>query len=263
MPKPGAEGRNARPSVLAAVRFPFEGPDWSHNLLLSSVFVLIPVVGALALYGFMCEVIQRLVRGDPQPVPKLDFKDFGHYLGRGVAPFVVALVVGMLLGFLLMGGVLAALLGGLLVSRASESALLAGACYGLGGVICLLVGGLGTILAQAAALRAELTGEIGEGLALGKLFGFARLAWWQILYRTFLLTCLTLPLVLGGYCLCVVGVYAAAAVIVMARTHLRWQIYRDYLARGGEPIPVKPAQALPSETPPAAPYYPPAPGGWR
>jgi hypothetical protein len=69
--------------------------------------------------------------------------------------------------------------------------------------------------------------------------------------------------VLGGYCLCVVGVYAAAAVIVMARMHLRWQIYRHYLARGGEPIPVKPAQALPSETPPAAPYYPSAPGGWR
>jgi hypothetical protein len=103
MPEPGAQGPDARPSVLEALRFPFQGPDWTHNLLLGSVFALIPLVGVLALQGWMCEVIQRLERSHPQPVPKLDFKDFGHYLGRGVAPFVVGLVVGMLLGLLLTG----------------------------------------------------------------------------------------------------------------------------------------------------------------
>jgi hypothetical protein len=250
---------DARPSVLEAARFPFQGPDWTHNLLLGSVFVLIPVVGALALQGWMCEVLQRLERTDARPVPKLDFKDFGHYLGRGVAPFVAGLVVGMLFACLWVGGFLLAFLGGLLVSSSSENALLAGAFWGLGGVLCLVGFALGTILGHPARLRAELTEEIGEGLALGKLLRFARVAWWQILYRTFLLTCLGIPLALGGYCLCFVGFYAAIVVILMATAHLRWQIYRYYLVRGGEPIAVKPAAALPSETPPA-PFYPPPRG---
>jgi len=247
---------DTRPNVLEAVRFPFQGPDWTHNMLLGSVFVIIPLVGPLALGGWMCEVLQRLERGHPRPVPKLDFRDFGHYLGRGVAPFVAGLVLGMLCAFLWMGGFIVALGGGLLVSSASENALLAGVFYGLGGILCLVGLAAAAIIGHPAMLRAELTEKIGEGLALGKLFRFARIAWWQILYRTFLLTCLSVPLALGGYCLCLVGVYAAMVVIVMANAHLRWQIYRYYLARGGEPIAVKPAEALPSEVPPA-------PGPWR
>jgi len=247
---------DARPSVLEAVRLPFQGPDWTHNLLLGSVFVLIPLVGALALQGWMCEVLQRLERSHPRPVPKLDFKDFGHYLGRGVAPFVAGLVVGMLFFFLLFGGGFLLVLGGWLVSSASENALLAGVLYGLGGLVFLVGGVFGTVLTYPVMLRAELTEQIGEALKVGKALAFVRIAWWQILCRTFLLTCLSVPLALGGYCLCLVGVYAAMVVIVMATAHLRWQLYRYYLTRGGEPIAVKPAQALPSETPPA-------PGPWR
>jgi hypothetical protein len=263
MPEPPPPHDDARPSVLEAVRFPFQGPDWTHNLLLGSVFVLIPLVGALALQGWMCEVLQRLERSHPRPVSKLDFQDFGHYLGRGVAPFVTGLVVGMSLWLLASGGLFVGLLGSLLVSRLSGNALLAGACWGLGVVLFVVGAVFATVLTLPAMLRAELTERIGAGLDFGKVLGFARIAWWQILYRTFLLTCLSVPLALGGYCLCLVGLYAAIVVILMATAHLRWQIYRYYLTRGGEPIAVKPAEVLPSEAP-RPPFYPPAPGPpWR
>jgi hypothetical protein len=41
--------------------------------------------------------------------------------------------------------------------------------------------------------------------------------------------------------------YPAAVVLQIASMHLRHMIYDDYLARGGEPIPVKPLTPLPSE----------------
>ncbi len=251
MPEPSRPHDDARPSVLEAVRFMSKGPDWTHNLLLGSVFVLIPLVGTLALQGWMCEVLQRLERADPRPVPKLDFNDFGHYLGRGVAPFVAGLVVGMLCALLWVGGFFVALLGGLLVSRLGENTLLAGTLYALGGILCLVGYLLGVILGQPALVRAELTGQIGEGLAMGKVLAFARTSWWQILYRVFLLTCLSVPIALGGYCLCFVGFYPAMVVILMATAHLRWQLYRYHLTRGGEAIAIKAAEALPSEAPPA------------
>ena len=51
-----------------------------------------------------------------------------------------------------------------------------------------------------------------------------------------------------GLMLCFVGVYPAVVIVRMAALHFRYQTYAVYLARGGEPVPIKPRTVpIPSE----------------
>jgi hypothetical protein len=69
----------------------------------------VPVVGPIALSGWMCEVHQRRVRRHPTPVPKIDFGDFGEYIKRGLHVFLVQLVITMPLMFVFGHGFAAAI----------------------------------------------------------------------------------------------------------------------------------------------------------
>src|SRR5690348_1752019 len=107
-------------------RFVFNHPNWSSNLLLASVCLLIPVVGQIVLIGYLFEVIDVLLRRQPatssgtvdetgeealdaqvmdalpadddlivSPYPEFNFSRFSEYLMRGVWPFLVQFIVGM------------------------------------------------------------------------------------------------------------------------------------------------------------------------
>ena len=82
-------------SVLRAIKAVFQSPNWKTNILLGLVLLLIPIVGPIALGGWMCESHQRWVRRHPDPFPKIDFGDFGDYIKRGLAPFLTGLIIGI------------------------------------------------------------------------------------------------------------------------------------------------------------------------
>ncbi|PMX74198.1 hypothetical protein, partial [Pseudomonas sp. GW456-12-1-14-LB2] len=63
-----------------ALRFAFRAEKPWMNILVMTVFALIPVAGPIALGGWHCEIMQRLVRRHPTPIPTLEFSDFTHYL---------------------------------------------------------------------------------------------------------------------------------------------------------------------------------------
>jgi hypothetical protein len=54
----------------------------------------------------------------------------------------------------------------------------------------------------------------------------------MLLYNLLIMTC--------GMLLCSVGIYPAAVVMAVAGAHIRAQLYRIYLARGHEPLPMDP-----------------------
>lgn len=255
-PGPGTPGADGRVRVLGAVRWVFGDPDWTKNVLIGVVFMLLPVVGPIALSGWMCEIHQRLVRGHPRPTPKLDFNDFVHYLSRGVNPFVVQLVV-MLPAMLVMYGLIVA--AAVLVAFAAQSGgpdalmIVLGSVVGLVALIGFL---LLAVLVNAAQTRAELTENIGQALSLGPLMQYSRATWATVMWKSIAFGFVATGLFLCGLLLCYFGVYPAIVVVQLASLSLRFQIYRGYLAGGGEMIVMKAPVTLPSEAPPGPPAYP-------
>ena len=237
----------ARVSVIDAIRFPFSDAQWANNLFISSVFMFIPLVGPVANAGWHAEIHQRLARRHPNPIPRLEFSDLTHYMGRGVAPFFVALILMLPTAMLAYFGIMAVVIAGAFVGAAiQEPAVMI--------VVWILVSLLGFgfmalvgVVMHTAQARAELTEDLGASLSPGSILRFLGKTWVAVLVSSMLFALLSMLLFFAGYLMCVVGMYPAIVVVAIAGTHLRWQLYERYLSRGGEPFSIKAPQQLPSE----------------
>jgi len=240
-------------SAWRAVKAVFEDQNMKTNVLLGIVFMLIPIVGPIALNGWMCESHQRLLRRHPNPMPKIDFNDFGEYIKRGLAVFLASLLITLpviFLTYVLMGGTAFAVFG----TIAATDEPLIGLAVGLVVGIVAFIGMLAlSVLVNAVHTRAELTEDVGESLKLGKVLGYAKATFGTVLIKNISFMLIAFVMVLIGILLCYLGLYPAIVVVQIAAMHLRYQIYSDYLAKGGEEIPLKPPQPLPSEA--RAPGY--------
>jgi hypothetical protein len=246
-------------SAVTAIKFLFQDPDWKSTIVIASVYSLIPVLGQIALVGWHAEIMQRLARRHPRPIPKLDFSDLMHYFGRGISPFVVALLMtiplSVIVTVLATGGILGATA---LAATTNEPALM---------ILVLVVVGLVTFVASAAMsvlflaaqTRADLTEDIGAAISPGAILAYARKIWVPALVASLLYALLAIPVMLLGYAACVVGAYPALAIISTGSVSLRWQIYCRYLSLGGEPIAVKAPVQVPSEAQAQAQAQRPAP----
>lgn len=241
-------------SVMDAIRAVWDDEDRNTNLLFALLLMVIPLVGPIVMAGWFCEFHQRLVRRHPKPLPKFDFADFGHYLPRGLAPFVAQIAIVfplMIFGYVL--GILAFIAVGAVGAALESTALI------VGGQLVLAFGILGVLLVvgvflNAAMTRAELTEDVGRALELGELWAYSRATWPIALWKMLSLGVVGLGLGIVGLLACFVGIYAVSALLQIASVHLRWQIYERYLAKGGPPIELEPVQQLPSEGRPAVQY---------
>jgi small-conductance mechanosensitive channel len=249
-PGPGAtEGVSA----LRAVKAVFGDENVKTNVLLGIVFMLIPIVGPMALSGWMCEVHQRLLRRHPNPMPKIDFNDFGEYIKRGIPVFLTSLLVTVPVLFVVyavMGAGAFAVFAGIAATGEPLVGIGIGAVMFI--VLMLFSLALGVIV-NAVHTRAELTEDFGESMKMGKLMAYSKATFGTVVVKNISFMFIAFGIVLVGILLCYLGLYPAIVVVQIAAMHLRHQIYVDYLAKGGEQIPLKAPQALPSEA--RAPGY--------
>jgi len=117
----------------------------------------------------------------------------------------------------------------------------------VGIVLSWIVGLLLGAVMNAAMTRAELTEDFAASLSMGRILDYAGKTWWAVLLSNFVYSLVATPLIFVGYAMCFVGMYPALIVIVTGMTHLRHQQYGHYLAKGGEPVAIKPAASIPSE----------------
>jgi hypothetical protein len=107
-------------------------------------------------------------------------------------------------------------------------------------------------------LRAGLSQDFGQALNFRWIKDFLA----KVGFQTFLFTLFLMVTgaVLGiiGYAACFIGLFPVIFLLAGPVVgHAHYQLYRLYLARGGEPIPLKPLQSEPAFAP--VPGNPPKP----
>lgn len=243
---PGASGA-PEVSVIRALKDVFADPEWKHNVLFALIFMIIPIVGPIALSGWMCEIQQRKARRHPSPVVYIEFADFGEYIKKGLTVFLVSLVSTLPL-MVVLYGLLGAMAAFVFMTMSATGEALAGVAVGLvGGLVTALIMLCVGVVINALTTRAELTENFGEAFRMSELMPYIKATFWRVLVKNIVFGFVAFGIVLLGMLACYVGLYPAVAVIQIAAMHLRFQVYEEYLSRGGAPIPVKEAVALPSE----------------
>lgn len=243
-PAPGPSKPRAV-STLEALLFPFERERWLRRVVIASLWVLIPVLGWLAVRGWITEARRRLERHHPDPLPIPRLRDFLHYVRTGVTSAVVefaalAVVVGLV-------GVAV-----LLLNAGLWAAVLSGGPLALGllGVVAftsLTVLGLGTVLSTTILTRTELSGSLSVALQSGEVWPLARRAALRTLGSWLLFGLMsTVVLALGGALLCV-GLLPALVIANVAAMHLRHQIYLEQRRRGAAAVKLADTPLLPTE----------------
>lgn len=72
-----------------AFTFPFQTTRWAEKLLIPALITLIPIFGQIFLVGWYLDITRRVIHGEPDPLPELDF---GRQLVDGLKGVVIALV---------------------------------------------------------------------------------------------------------------------------------------------------------------------------
>jgi hypothetical protein len=255
---------------LGSYRFAFSSRNWAMNLLFGALCSLIPAIGPIVLMGYFFEVIEYLIRRrqpakeldyppeaiseqvlDALPVdsardsasyPDFTFERFSEYLTRGIWPFLVQLIVGLVLGvayaFLWLVGM--AILG---AASAGGSSALSLIFFGVFFVFYLVLAIALGVLTVPLYLRAGLSGDFASAFSMDFYRDFLKRIGKEVVLAQLFLT-VSNPLVLGvGALLCCVGIYPALALAMFARHHLDYQLYELYLERGGVPIQRKQTRA--------------------
>jgi hypothetical protein len=239
----------------------FDQEGWARTALMGSLFMLVPFVGPIALQGYMVRVFKHvIVTGDDTRLPPVE--DFGDLLGLGVMPFVLAMLwslpfifvvyaamaVVVVVVALIAGGTAAVLYslgveGGIVSLAALVVAVVSGT---LGGVSMYTLLLLLAYPLQAINTFVELTGRIDHAWNFDLIRRYLRVL--SAEYRRafiglmagnlvmVLLVVLVTVLTLGlGY---LPALMLMSVIAGMSAAHMRAQLYRLYLARGGEPLPM-------------------------
>jgi hypothetical protein len=222
-----------------------QDPQWMGKVGIGSLLTLsIPVVGQMVLMGWNSVALRRAISGQDSPLPRLEF-DFDYLtklLGVGFKPFLAQMlwsmpIVGVLfVGYCCMAG---AVMGA--AAAGSDAGGILGLLLSLASGL-VMIGGMflmGMVL-QVGVLRAEVADDIGESLKLKEVLGMTRLLFTELLVGSFVLGLLTMVGgMFAGFTL-YLALFPVLVVLGVINTYYRAELYRVYLEKGGEPLPVGP-----------------------
>jgi hypothetical protein len=253
------EGAEPKPQYFIALSYFFEHPDWPMTLLLGSLSLLIPVINTMILFGYRYEIVEMKVRFPEQLYPKFDFSRFSQYLVRGLVPFLIDFVVQFVINIPLQLSIWMMI--GLVATAGNSQSQLLVVIAGVGVPMIILIDiVLLTILQTVLVpviLRAGLCQDFGQTFKLSWIKDFFRKVGLQSLLFNLFLFAVGSVLIIPGYMACCIGIVPVMFFLLgPALAHHHSQLYRLYLARGGEPIPLKPLQMEPAYALPAPSSFP-------
>lgn len=211
--------------------FLFDSPKWFVNWLCCTVTLLIPIVGAMVIWGYQAEATERLIRNPSEPYPDFDFSRFGDYLMRGLWPFLIALTVGLVSIPVYLIAVFVFGMGSVISeSMAIFSTLLMMVVY-------MVYGAIIAAISQPMVLRSAMTKDFMQGFNLDFIKQYLSRIWKELLMGMLVIIVVTPFLAIAGFLALCIGYLFALSLVTLAYGHLQYQLYRLYLERGGEPIP--------------------------
>ena len=233
----------------------FGRQNWIVQLLLLGVCMLIPIIGAIVVmgYGLHCFVCWEKEREHPE----FDFSRFGEYLKHGIWPFLVSLVIVFVI-FVVMS-VLSFLT--TVIAGAADSGMIGGLMMLVQmGVSLLLTALMGTVTIPAF-IRSGLMQGFAPGFSVDFLKDYLSKQGLSTLLAYIVLTIMIAVLTALGAILLCVGMYLGMALGMFVTWHVYHQLYRGYLAKGGQVIPIdgELEQAALSGSEKSEPPTPPAP----
>jgi hypothetical protein len=237
-PFPGGTQPPMKPALgidyMRMVMYVFENPNWFMNCFLGALCTLIPIVGQLVLQGYAYEVTIALIANGGTRYPDFDFSRFGDYLMRALWPFLVGLACGM--GLSLVLGILFGIAGlGGAIAGDDVGALLTGLVLLATSVIVPIF----VVFMQPMLLRAALSLDFGQAFQMEWNKDFLRKTWVDLLIGFLFLVLASMVLTPIGLLACCVGVLLVGPILQIAKANLLFQVYSQYLSRGGTPIPIK------------------------
>jgi len=212
---------------MRMITYVFENPNWFMNLLLGALCSIIPVIGGLVLMGYAFEVAVSLIATNTARYPDFNFVRFGDYLMRGLWPFLVYLVAGLVFAPLYV--VIA------MISAIADNKAVAIIFF----PIQLALAFVFAVAVQPMLLRAALTLDFTEGFKFEWIKDFIRRVGIEMLLGTLFLGIASTILSFVGLLACCVGVFLVIPILSLAHANLLFQIYSLYITRGGTPIPIK------------------------
>jgi len=251
---------------LRGLRVLREDPEWLSKLGVASVLLLsgcvVPLLGQVAVLGWVALILRRFAAGQERPLPRLNFElDYlGKLVATGFKPFMV-LFLWTLPCSMLLGTIMACTWVGLMMVAARTGARMvaAGAAGPLAGLQTLVSCALPALLmiaalllllaqipAQMALLRAELTDDLSEAFRFREVIQMTRLVFRELLLSSLVLAVVHLGLSLFSMLLCGLPLIPLTAAMMVAGAHVRAQLYKLYLERGGEPLAMAPLDVVPA-----------------
>ncbi|MCD6425669.1 MAG: DUF4013 domain-containing protein [Anaerolineales bacterium] len=215
-----------------AFSYVFEDKDWVKKLALASVLCL-TVIGIIPVLGWGLEVMKRVIKEDPEPLP--NWSEFGQYFVKGLLVVLVGFVYS--LPVIVIGSCNAgagALLGNTGEDFATPLIWILTTCLS-----CLyILYGVGISLVIPAALgNYAASGEFGSVFKLGEIFRIVRnnLGNYGLVFLGLLLSNIIAPL--GGVA-CGIGIAVTTAYAILFNSHLMGQAYK--VAGTGGDLPADP-----------------------
>jgi len=215
-----------------AFSYVFEDEDWLKKLALASLLCLTGI-GIIPVLGWGLEVIRRVIKEEPEPLP--DWSEFGQYFVKGILVVIVVFIYS--LPIIVVGSCNAGagtLLGNTGEDFATPAIWILTMCLS-----CLyIIYGLGIALVVPAALgNYAASGEFGSVFKLGKIFKIVKdnLGNYGLVFLGMLLSNIIAPL---GTVACGIGLAVTTAYAILFNSHLIGQAYK-VAAPGGE-LPAEP-----------------------
>ena len=219
----------------------FKSPKWMMNTLLGGICVFIPFVGQIVIKGWLLTGFWGRDDERPEAFPDFDFNNFGKYLERGLWPFLVSLVSGLVLAMVLSVVIVPVVILFSLLAPHDHSS--ASGCAGFFLFVVMMFIYLTVIVVLMVVLtplilRASLTQEFGGAFNFPFIKRFISLMWKETIIASLFMFAASLGLAAVGAIILCVGMYFSMVPAYYCMVHLQKQLYRLYLSRGGEPVPV-------------------------